>query len=106
MLQFTVHSDLDPDRASVRRLLEAHLTYARMSAAKTFLLHLLAVVSMAVWVGAMWPAVLPPGVLEAALALWVALLFFAVLASVEEWLWHRRVARYQSERQAKQKPAS
>ena len=102
MLQFTVHKDLDPDSASIRRLLEAHLTYARMSAAKTFVLHLLAVVSVAVWVGAMWPAMLPPGVLDSALALWVALLCFAILASIEEWLWHRKVARYQSERRAKQ----
>ena len=106
MLQFTVHKDLDPDSASLRRLLEAHLTYARMSAAKTFVLHLLAVVSVAVWVGAMWPTMLPPGVLDSALALWVALLFSAILASIEEWLWHRKVARYRGEHPPKQKESA
>jgi len=103
MLQFTIHKELDPDRASVRRLLEAHLTYVRMSAAKSWFLHLLAVVSVAVWVGAMWPAVLSLPVLDSALALWVALLFFAILASIEEWLWHRKGARYRDERRAQQK---
>jgi membrane protein implicated in regulation of membrane protease activity len=73
-----------------------------MSAAKSWFLHLLAVVSVAVWVGAMWPAVLPLPVLDSALALWLALLFFAILASIEEWLWRRKVARYRSDHQPKQ----
>ncbi|HEY3303783.1 MAG TPA: hypothetical protein VGL70_09665 [Candidatus Binatia bacterium] len=103
MLQFTVNRDLDPDSASLRRLLEAHFTYARMSAAKSFILHLLAIVSGAVWVGAMWPGVLPLQVLDSALALWAALLLFAILTSIEEWLWHRKVARYRSEHPPKQK---
>lgn len=102
MLQFTVHNDLDPDGASVRRLLEAHLTYARMSAAKSFALHWLAVVSVALWVGAMWPGALSLQLLDSALALWVALLLFVVLTSVEEWLWHRKVAHYRSAHQSKQ----
>lgn len=78
----------------VRRLLEAHQRYARMSGAKTFALHLLAVVSVALWIGAMWPALLPATVLDDALGLWAALVFFAVLASVEEWLWRRQLAQY------------
>jgi polyferredoxin len=102
MLQFTVHQELDPDSGSLRRLLEAHLTYARMSAAKSLFLHLLAVVSVAVWFGAMWPGVLPLRVLDSALALWVSLLFFAMLTSIEEWLWRRKVTRYRSERHPKQ----
>jgi membrane protein implicated in regulation of membrane protease activity len=103
MLQFTVHKDLDPNSASLRRLLEAHFTYARMSAAKSLFLHLLAVVSVAVWIAAMWPGVLPLRVLDSALALWVSLLFFAILTSIEEWLWHRKVTRYQSEQAAETK---
>jgi hypothetical protein len=106
MLQFTVQKDLDPNSASLRRLLEAHLTYVKMSAAKSFFLHLLAVVSVAVWIAAMWPGVLPLQVLDSALALWVVLLFFAVLTSVEEWLWHRKVARYRSEHPPKQKEST
>ncbi|HEY2922459.1 MAG TPA: hypothetical protein VGK77_26050 [Candidatus Binatia bacterium] len=102
MLQFNINRDRDPHGASLRRLLEAHVTYERMSAAKKFCLHLLAVVGVVVWLGAMWPALLPPRLLESAFALWGAVLFFAVLAGVEEWLWHRKVARYRSEHQAKQ----
>ncbi len=95
---FTVR-EADADE-QIRRLLEAHRRYARMSGAKTFALHLLAVVSVALWVGAMWPAALPASILDDALALWLALVGFAVLASIEEWLWRRRVAQYQSDRQA------
>jgi hypothetical protein len=103
MLQFTINRDLDPDGASLRRLLEAHVIYERMSGAKKFSLHLLAIVGVVVWVGAMWPALLPSQVLEPALALWGVLLFLAILASVEEWLWHRKVERYRREHQAGQK---
>jgi hypothetical protein len=46
----------------------------------------------------MWPAALPAAVLDDALALWIALVCFAVLATAEEWLWRRRVARYQLDR--------
>lgn len=103
MLQFTINKNLDRDGTSLRRLLEAHLIYERMSAAKKFSLHLLAVVGVVVWVGAMWPALLPPRLMESASELWGAVLFFTVLASVEEWLWHRKVARYHLEHRAKQK---
>jgi polyferredoxin len=104
MPHFTFDDAGEADRA-VRRLLEAHRRYARMSGAKTFALHLLAVVSVALWVGAMWPAVLPAPVLDDALALWIALLCFAVLARFEEWLWRRRVAQYQLDRQSRRSPA-
>jgi len=103
MLQFTINRDLDPDGASLRRLLKAHLRYERMSKAKSLCLHLLAIVSVVVWVGAMWPSLLPAQVQVLTLALWGALLFFTIWASVEEWSWHRRVARYRSEHQVKQK---
>jgi putative copper export protein len=102
MLQFTIDNELDPKSASVRRLLEAHLVYQRMSAAKRFSLHLLALVGVVVWIGAMWPTLLPTNLLEYALALWGGLLLIAVLASFEEWLWQRKVARYRSEHQARQ----
>lgn len=100
MPHFTCDDAGEGDRA-VRRLLEAHRRYARMSGAKTFALHLLAVVSVALWIGAMWPTLLPAPVLDDALALWIALGCFAVFATVEEWLWRRRVAQYRLERQAR-----
>ncbi|HEX2387211.1 MAG TPA: hypothetical protein VHL99_11640 [Candidatus Binatia bacterium] len=98
MPHFTFDDAGEGDRA-VRRLLEAHRRYARMSGAKTFALHLLAVVSVALWIGAMWPSALPAVVLDDALALWIALVSFAVFATVEEWLWRRRVTQYRLERQ-------
>ncbi|GEM_PF-3454703 len=85
---------------AVRRLLEAHRRYARMSGAKNFALHLLALVSLTLWIGAMWPAVFPVAVLDDALAIWIAVLGFAVLTGIEEWLWRRCVAQYQFDRQA------
>jgi hypothetical protein len=105
MLQFTLNRELDVDDTSVRRLLEAHLLYIRMGAAKRFSLHLLALVGVVVWIGAMWPALLPAKLMEYALALWGGLLFIAVLTSVEEWIWQRKVARYRIERQAHQNSA-
>jgi hypothetical protein len=104
MPHFSLDDAGEGDRA-VRRLLEAHRRYARMSGAKTFALHLLAVVSVALWIGAMWPAVLPAAVLDDALALWIALVGFAVFATAEEWLWRRRVAQFQLGRQTRRSAA-
>lgn len=103
MLQFTINKDRDPNDMSLRGLFEAHVIYERMAAAKNFSLYLLATVSVIVWVGAMWPFFLPARLLDSALALWVGLLFFVVLATVEEWLWHRKVARYRNEHRASPK---
>lgn len=102
MLRFTINSGRDPDGASLRKLLEAHLIYERMGAAKLFSLHLLAIVGVVIWLGEMWPSLLPSQVRVAALALWGCLLLIAVCAGVEEWAWHRRVERYRREHQAKQ----
>jgi hypothetical protein len=102
MLQFTIDSELDPKSASLRKLLEAHVIYERMSAAKSFSLHLLAIVSAVVWFGEVWPSLLPSQVRAVAVALWAVLLLFAVCAGAEKWAWHRKVARYRSEHQARQ----
>ncbi|HKA35112.1 MAG TPA: hypothetical protein VKH64_18000 [Candidatus Binatia bacterium] len=105
MLKFTIQHPFDPNNASLRRLLEAHVVYERMTAAKKFGLHLLAAVGAIVWLGAEWPQFLPARVLDSALAVWAALLFFCVLATVEEWVWHRKVSRYIDEQQTKQRKA-
>jgi hypothetical protein len=106
MLHFTIDSNLDPQSASIRKLLEAHAAYARMSAAKRLSLHLLAIVGAVVWIAALWPALLPAQLRSVALALWGVLLIFMIAASVEEWIWHRKVARYRDEHQGKQKPCA
>ena len=102
-MQFTIHSDIISDRSSLRPLLEAHLKYERMSAAKSRYLHLLAIVGVWVWLGAMWPSLLPVQVEEFVLVLWGVLLLIAVWASVETWAWHRKMTRYLSEHEAKQR---
>ena len=56
------------------------------------------------WIGAEWPQLLPARVLDSALAVWAGLLFFCVLATFEEWLWHRKVSRYIDEQQTQHKP--
>jgi hypothetical protein len=100
MLQFTVDKERNPNSPALRRLLEAHVVYERMSSAKKFSLHLLTIVGLVIWIGAEWPAFLPPRVFDCALALWIGLLFLALLASVEQWFWHRKVDRYRREQRA------
>ena len=97
MLHFTLDPERQPDSATLRRLLEAHVVYERMASAKRVALHLLAIVSVVVWLGAMWPSLLPAKILDPALVIWAALLLIAVLAAVEERLWDRKVARYRDE---------
>ena len=101
-MQLTINSDLDPDGSSLRPLLEAHFKYERMSAAKSRYLHWLAIVGFWVWLGAIWPSVLPPPVEEIVLVLWGILLLIGAWVSVETWAWHRKMTRHLSEHRAKQ----
>ncbi len=103
MLQFTINTDRDANDMPLRRLLEAHVVYERMAAAKRFSLHLLAIVGVVVWIGAEWPFFIPLRLLDAALALWLGLFFFAILANFEAWIWNRKVTDYRNQHQAKQK---
>lgn len=102
-MQFTVNKELDPDGTSLHMLLEAHFRCERMTAARSFCFHLLAVVGVAVWLGAIWPSLLPPEVRVFALVLWGGLLFVAIWAIVGEWLWRWRLTRRLDEHQAKQR---
>jgi hypothetical protein len=102
-VQFTIHRDTISNRSSLRPLLEAHFKYERMSAAKSRYLHLLAIVGVGVWVGAMWPSLLPVQMEEFILVLWAALLLIVVWASVETWACGRKMTRYLGEHKAKQR---
>jgi hypothetical protein len=102
-VQFTINRDLDPDGASLRPLLEAHFRYERLHAAKSRYLHLLAIVGFWVWLGAIWPSLLPAPVENFVLMLWGVLLLIAAWASVEAWAWHRKMTHYLSQHQAKHK---
>ena len=102
MLQFTISKGPGHDRSKLRALLEAHYAYERMSAARSFSVHLLALVSVFVWLGACWPSLLSAQAQAFAVELWGVLLFIALLAGTEEWRWYRRRARYLTEHQATQ----
>jgi membrane protein implicated in regulation of membrane protease activity len=98
MLQFTIDPN-QTDSKAVRKMLEAHVVRERMASAKSVSLHLMAALSVIVWLGAKWPGLMPTRLLDAALAVWAAILFFSILAAVEEWLWHKKAKRYQYEQQ-------
>ena len=102
-MQFTINRDLDPDGASLGPLLEAHVKYERINAARSRYFQLLAIVGFWVWVGAIWPSLLPAPVEDLVLVLWGVLLLIAAWASVEAWAWHRKMTHYLREHQAKQK---
>ena|SRR5689334_980321 len=93
MLQFTIDTQSQSDGA-LRNLLEAHVVRERMAAAKTNALHLMAALSALVWLGAKWPGLLPTRVLDAALAVWAAFFFVALVAALEEWLWYKKAEQY------------
>jgi hypothetical protein len=103
IVQIKLNRDLDPDGSKLRVLIEAHCTYERMSAARSLSVHLLAMASVIVWLGAGWPSLLPAQVRALALALWGGLFFVAISVGVQEWTWHRRLARYLNEYQATQR---
>ena len=101
-MQFTVDKELDPKGSSLRSLLDAHVRYERVSAAKKLYLHLLAAVGALVWLGAIWPSLLSVEVEDFALALWGGIFLLILWASFDEWAWHRRVKNYRKEQQSKQ----
>lgn len=96
MLEFTLNKD---DREqSLRPLLEAHISYEHMSARRSFCVHVLALVSVFVWVGVCWPGLLPAQIQIFADELWSVALFLALVAGVQEWKWHRLLMRYVADR--------
>ncbi|MGE0820916.1 MAG: hypothetical protein AB7G75_05580 [Candidatus Binatia bacterium] len=94
MVEITLDRDRDPDDSKLRDLLEAHYTYERISAARSFSVHLLVVVSVLVWLDAAWPSLLPMGMRVFALGLWGMFFCLALWMSIEEWFWRRRQTRY------------
>ena len=97
MLQFTIDPNAQPGSGAVRNILEAQVVRERMASAKEVALHLMAALSVLIWLGAKWPGLLPTRLLDAALAVWAAFLFFSVLAALEEWLWYRKAMHFQHE---------
>jgi hypothetical protein len=82
--------ELDPDGTKLRTFLEAHETYERLGAARSFFVHLLALVGVIIWLDAQWPDVLPRQVYESAFGLWDVFFCIAFSTSIGEWIWYRR----------------
>lgn len=93
-MEIPFNRNRDSDGPKLRRLLEACYEYERMSAARSFSVHLLAIVSIFVWLGAGWPSLLSTEVQIAALGLWGMFFCLALWMGMEEWLWCRRRESY------------
>ena len=102
-MEIPLDRERDPDGSKLRRFLEACYMYERMSAARSFSVHLLALVSVFVWLQAGWPSLLPMNVRIFALGLWGMFFCLALWLSVEEWMWCRRRTRYCAQYHGKQK---
>src|SRR5262245_60319786 len=102
MLHLRPDTKLDPDGSKLCALLEAHSRYEWMRATRSFFMHLSALASVLVWLGASWPSLLPAQVQAFALGLWESLFCIAAVAGLGEWIWHYRqglfLAAYQATR--------
>jgi hypothetical protein len=93
-VEIAFNRDHDPDGSKLRRLLEACSECERMSAARSFSVHLLAIVSVFVWLEAEWPSLLPADMRILAVGLWGMFFCLALWMSMEEWIWRRRREDY------------
>ncbi len=93
-MQVTLNGARNLNDSPVCVLLEAHIKYERTNNARSVCLHLLAIIGILVWLEAMWPAFLPRQMEEIVLTVWGILLGLAVWASLEVWIWHRKITRY------------
>jgi hypothetical protein len=59
MLQFTFNRKLDPDGSKLHKLLEAQITYEQTSAFRSLSFHLLAILTLPVWLEVIWPDLFP-----------------------------------------------
>jgi hypothetical protein len=94
ILQFRIDPSVDPDRSNLRSVLEAEFAYERMSAARSLFFHLLAIVSVLIWLEAIWPDLLPSEVRLFIIILWGTILFVALWAAIEEYFSRRRLKRH------------
>jgi hypothetical protein len=101
-VQFTINRDRDLHGSSLRPLLEAHLKYERLAIIRSRYFQLSAIIGFWVWLGAIWPSLLPALVKDFVLVCWGILLLIGAWASVEAWVWHRKMNRYLNEHKAKQ----
>ena len=82
----------DPDRSKLRAVLEAQFAYERMATARSWFAHLLAVLGVVLWLEAIWPAFLPPGIRFFALTLFGGVLFLTLPTAIAEFVSQRKLS--------------
>jgi hypothetical protein len=91
MLRFVIDKKGDPDRTKLREVLEAQLTYERGRAARSWFVHLLAVVGVILWIESIWPDLLSPNIRFFSLVVFGGVLFITIRTAIEEIACRRRV---------------
>jgi len=90
MLHLSVDRDGDPERESLRSLLEAQIAYERGRAARSCFVHFLAAAGVVIWIDAIWPDALAPNLHLWSLVVFGAALFAAVRTGIEESVCRRK----------------
>ena len=90
MLQLSIDKIGDPERASLRSLIEAQVAYERGRAARSCFVHFLAAAGVVIWIDAIWPDVLAPDLHIFLLVGFGGALFAAVRTAIEESARRRR----------------
>jgi hypothetical protein len=93
-LGFTIDKTRDPDGETLRGVLAAQLAYERMRAARSWFIHLLALVGVIIWLEAIWPDLVAADVRVFTLAVFGGILFLSIRTVIEEVVSRRRLARY------------
>jgi hypothetical protein len=93
IFEFKINKAADPDRSKLRAVLEAQFAYERMATARSWFAHLLAVLGVVLWLEAIWPAFLPPGIRFFALTLFGGVLFLTLPTAIAEFVSQRKLKR-------------
>jgi hypothetical protein len=93
-LGFNLDKTRDLDEETLRSVLAAQFAYERMRAARSWFIHLLAVVGVIVWLEAIWPELAPADIRVFTLAVFGAILFLSIRTVIEEVVSRRRLKRY------------
>jgi hypothetical protein len=84
----------DNDPVRFRGVLAAQYAYERARALRELLVHVLAGLSLPVWLAAAWPGRIAGELRSAAVAAWLLCVGGLLAAIVSEWRWHRRRASF------------
>jgi hypothetical protein len=93
-LGFTIDKTRDPDGETLRGVLAAQFAYERMRAARSWFIHLLAVVGAIIWLEAIWPDLIPEDIRFFTWPYSVAFSFLVFGAAIEELVSRHRLKRY------------